>query len=212
MVSTVTQLAANAKLNLRHEDCWHVFTSIIQPQIEQLLSSYFTDWQKIEEDVTAIVMKHNGLFTTRQIITRIGDDVKECPELTDVEQFRRIKRTSFGSKLCYLLRNNLISRPIYDLLSNLAKRRNKIHEYAEVLTDDDRSLFSYGYSLLHATYMARCFESERDNLKYQIELNDKRATEILKVLRAQESSHFEGSLFADIDLDKVKGGWELDRN
>jgi hypothetical protein len=58
MVSTVAQLAANAKMNLQHEDCWQTFNAVIKPQNEQLISSYFIDWQKIEEDVTAIVMKH----------------------------------------------------------------------------------------------------------------------------------------------------------
>jgi hypothetical protein len=50
MVSTA-QIAANAKLNFRHEDCWFVFTSSIKPQIEELISSYFADWQRIERDV-----------------------------------------------------------------------------------------------------------------------------------------------------------------
>jgi hypothetical protein len=199
MVSTVAQLAASAKMNLRHEDCWQIFNAVIKPQVEQLISSYFSDWQKIEEDVTAIVMKHKGIFTSRLIITRIDDNATEVPQLRDAEEFRRIKRSSFKGKLCYLLDNKLISQPIYGLLSNLAKRRNRIHEYAEVLTDDDRALFSYGYGLLHATYTARCFETERDYMAYQIEQNDKAAIELLKLIHAQESSKFQGSLFVDIE-------------
>ena len=185
MVSTVAQLAANAKMNLRHEDCWQIFNAVIKPQIEQLIESWFRDWQKIEEDVTAIVMKHKGIFTSRLVVTRIDDDARNVPQVRNVEEFRRIKRSSFRSKLCYLLDNKLISKPIFDLLANLAKRRNRIHEYAEVLTDDDRTLFSYGYSLLHATYTAQCFGSEKDHMKYQIEQNDKTALRLLKLIYAR---------------------------
>ena len=208
MVSTVTQLAANAKMNLRNEDCWQVFTSIIKPQIEQLLSSYFTDWQLIEEEVTSIVMKHKGLFTSRQIITRIGHDDRQVNGITDVVQFRRIKRMGFSKKICYLLKNELVSDNVLDLLNTLAKRRNKIHEYAEVLTDDDRALFNLGLGLLHATYTARCFEAETENMKFQMEQNDKSAFELLQLIHTQEASP-STKIFTDIDLDRVKGGWEL---
>lgn len=156
-----------------------------------------------------MVMKHRGMFTSRLIITRIDDNATDIPQVRDVEEFRKIKRMSFSRKLCYLLRNELISKPIYDLLNNMAKRRNRIHEYAEVLTNDDRALFSYGYSLLHATYIARCFETENEHMRFQIEQNDKVAMELLKLIHAQELSKFRGSLFADIDLDRVRGGWEL---
>ncbi len=209
MVSTVTQLSANAKMNLRHEDCWQVFTSSIKPQIEQLLSSYFTDWQKIEEQVTAIVMKHKGLFTSREIHTRIPDDAIKVDGITDVVQFRKIKLWGFRRKICYLLRNELVSDQILHFLYCLSKRRNRIHEYAEVLTDDDRTLFAYGQTLLHTTYTARCFEFDTDGLKYKMEQDEKDAIKFLSLIHAQEASHFQDSIFTDIDLDRVKGGWEL---
>jgi len=31
--------------NTASEDCWQTFNAVIKPQIEQLISSYFTDWQ-----------------------------------------------------------------------------------------------------------------------------------------------------------------------
>lgn len=63
----------------------------MKPQIEQLLSSYFTDWQKIEEDVTAIVMKHKGMFTFRLIITSISDDDMDVPQVKDLEVFSMLQ-------------------------------------------------------------------------------------------------------------------------
>ena len=209
MVSTVTQLSANAKMNLRHEDCWQVFTSIIKPQIEQLLSSYFIDWQLIEEHVTAMVMKHKGLFATRQIITRIDDTANAVDGLTDVKEFRKIKRLGFRPKICYLLKNELVADNVLELPYTLSKRRNKIHEYAEVLTDDDRALFNLGFRLLHAFYTARCLDAETENMEFQMEQNEKEAIKYLKLIHAQEASRFQGSIFVDIDLDRVKGGWEL---
>src|SRR3989442_14338105 len=114
----------------------------------------------------------------------------------------------FSKKICYLLRNELVSDNVLDLLNRLAKRRNKIHEYAEVLTDDDRALFNLGFRLLHATYTARCFEAETENMKCQMEQNDKSAFELLQLIHTQEASP-STKIFTDIDLDRVKGGWEL---
>ncbi|MGH9876427.1 MAG: hypothetical protein ACRD5H_02225 [Nitrososphaerales archaeon] len=184
MVSTVAQLAADAKLNFRHEECWQIFTSHIKPQIEELISSYYADWQRIERDITAIYMKRRGMFTAGFIVTRIDGNDPD-PSMVDIEKFRIVKRMMFSRKLSYLKRKKIISKPIYDLLSNLAKRRNKIHEYAEVLSDNDRQLFNYGYRLLHATFTARCFEAEKDHMKYQIQLNDKSAIELLKLIHAR---------------------------
>ncbi len=209
MVETLAHLSATAKMNFRHEDCWQVYASMIEPGIRQMIDSYFRDWQTIEMHVTAIMMKHKGVFTTRQIVTRIDGNDKGCSLVKDVEEFRKIKRSNFKSKLCYLLRNGLISKSIYDLLSELAKRRNKIHEYSEVLSEDDRVLFAYGASLLDPVFLTRCFESEKDHWKYQINANDKIAKDLLKKINDQESPHFTDALFADIDVDKVKGGWEL---
>jgi hypothetical protein len=211
MVETLAFISATAKMNFQHEDCWHVYTSMIEPGIRHLLESYFRDWQKIEEDVTAIVMKHKGMFTTRQIITHIDENTTVCPEVRNVEEFRKIKRMFFSRKLCYLLRNALISQPIYDLLNRLAKRRNKIHEYNELLSEDDRILFAYGYSLLHATFTSRCFEEVKDQMKYQIEVNDNLAKQLVTLMAAQESSRFKGALFAEIDVRSIEGGWESER-
>jgi hypothetical protein len=211
MVITVGQIAANAKLNFKHEDCWQVFTYCIKPQIEELMATYFADWQQIERDITAIYMKKRGMFTSKYIVTKI-DDSKPDPEMiSDIDRFRRKKRMNFSRKLIYLKNKKQISRPLYNLLHSLAKRRNKIHEYGEGFTDDDRALFNLGYRLLHATFLARCFEAEKEHMKYQIEQNDKSAIELLKLIRAQESSKFNGVLFVDIDLDRVKGGWQIDQ-
>src|SRR5207237_2620182 len=83
-----------------------------------------------------------------------------------------------------------------------------LSEYAEVLTDDDRALFNLGFRLLHATYTARCFKAETENMKFQMEQNDKSALELLKLIHAHEASPSK-PIFSDIDLDRVKGGWEL---
>jgi hypothetical protein len=211
-VPTINGIGANAKMNFRHEDCWFVFASMIKPQIGELMARYFRDWQWIERDVTAIYMKKRRMFTSRLIVTKMNDNEPDTSMVTDIDRFRRKKRMSFSHKLTYLKDKKQISRPMYDLLSTLAKRRNRIHEFEEGFTDDDRSLFNLGYRLLHATFIARCFESEKEHMQYQIEQNDKSALELLKLIRAQEASKFKGSLFADIDLDRVKGGWEVEKD
>lgn len=60
MVLTIRQLAARAKMNFLPEDDWQIFMAQIEAGIRQFMQEYIRDWQRIEEYVTSIVMKHKG--------------------------------------------------------------------------------------------------------------------------------------------------------
>lgn len=198
-------------MNFLHEEDWQIFMAQIEPGIRQFIQEYFRDWQRIEEYVTSIVMKHKGMFTERMIVTRIeGEDATKWG-VADVSKFQKDKRSMFKRKMEYLQTNGLISQPLFGLLMRLSERRNKVHDYDETLSDDDRVLFERGAALLHPTYLARCFEEQADTLKYIMLQADQEATALIGRMQAQESSRFKGDLFFDLDLDRIKGGWERQR-
>lgn len=183
---------------------------MIEPGIRSMIESYFKDWQTLEMEVTSLMMKHKGIFTTQQIVISLDEDETDSPLVTSIKDYWKIKRTMFGVKIQYLLDNKIISQTMYDLLSTLAKRRNRVHEYNGVITEDDRILFAAGASLLHPTYLSRCFEAEKEVWDYSIEINENASKQLLKGIGDWESSGSVGSMFKEaINIDKVKGGWEL---
>ena len=213
MVSRISELDALAKMNLPDERCYQVYKAMIEPNIKSMIESYFKDWQNIEMQVTSMVMKLKDIFTTSQIVTSMGERNQDFSLVKDAKQFHKIKRTNFSVKLECLLVNGIISPKMYDLLMHLAKRRNKIHEYNGIFTEDDRILSAAGASLLHPTYLSTCFPSERDVWQYSIELNDKAAAQLLKTIGDWESSGQAGPMMNDsLDIQRVKGGWELNKS
>lgn len=205
---TIAELQALAKLNFPDERCYQVYNAIIAPNIKDMIESYFKDWQTIEMQVTALVMKHKGIFKTKEVPIQLDENDTESPFVTDVKEFWRIKRSNFSSKISLLLEEHVISQPMYDLLRHLANRRNKVHDYNGILTEDDRILFAKGASLLHPTYSARCFDAEKDMWNLAIRGSDQEAEAVLEAIKQWQSSDIEDSLFKRVNIDKVKGGWE----
>lgn len=199
-------------MNLPDERCYQVYKAIIEPNIKAMIESYFKDWQTIEMQVTGIMMKHKGVFTTRQIVISIDEKDQDFSLIRDADEFRKLKRMFFSKKIGYLLDNGLISQPIFDLLSHLSKRRNKVHDYDGILTEDDRILFAAGAGLLQPTWIAGTIEEEKESMKYSIEHSNEAAKQLLKAIKDWEASGSTGSMLRDYPpIEKVKGGWESHR-
>lgn len=149
----IEQLRLQAKLSLC-DKCKPVYTSMIEPEIIELVRSYFNDWKDIELRITNLVMKFEGVYKTDLIVNTIKSKENKKYNYVDYEKFKKIEREGFEDKIKCLKKKGILQKHSYKLLDLVRLRRNKIHKPSESFVTSDFVAFSYGAHITHNIWLS----------------------------------------------------------
>lgn len=101
-------------------DCYQKYLTLIQGEIEYLLSDPIPDWNETEENITKMFLKYKGYFKQTDWGT-LSLDLRE----EDLQRIR--KRPDLKIKIDILHEHGILKENTYKFLDYVRNRRNKIH-------------------------------------------------------------------------------------
>ena len=147
------KLKSLAKANFC-DDCYQKYLTLIQGEIEYLLSDPISDWSETEENITKMFLKYKGYFKQ----TVLGTQSLDLSE----EDLRRIRKSpNFYNKIDILHKNGILKENVYKFLDYVRKRRNKIHP-PNRFSEQDYKLFRQAKELTQTIFRPILFDLQND--------------------------------------------------
>lgn len=159
----IQDLRRFAELNLC-EPCFQKYKALIEPNIKALLSKPLNDWVWVEDQITQMVMKSEGVFKTEEIIIPAKGEEEKFANQIDVKKFREINSWGFKRKIDYLHKKGILQEPSYKLLNKAREARNKIHgePFLTELTEQDYALFSMANTVVSQIWRVILFKQNTE--------------------------------------------------
>lgn len=134
MSMSIRKLRELARLNLCN-NCFRRYLSLIEPSVRLFRYRPLRDWGEIENHITWMTMKLNGVYKQKDpagpILLDIGDGEPEeaFSKDVDVKAFREIQKNwGFMKKARYLREQGILKTSSFKLLVYLSEIRNKLHK------------------------------------------------------------------------------------
>jgi hypothetical protein len=164
-MAKIQQLRSLAELNFC-ERCFEYYKALIEPSIKALLAKPLNDWVWVEDQITQMVMKSEGVFKTEEIIIPDKGEEEKYANQIDVKRFREIysNRWGFKRKIDYLHEKGILQESSYKLLDKARKARNKIHgePFLTELTEQDYALFSVANKIVSQLWRVVLFKGNEE--------------------------------------------------
>lgn len=153
MVHRIAELRGLAELNLSDE-CFQKYLQLIEPGIESMLGEYFKHWQNFEAFLSLSLMRHLGAFKTRVAVIQLDEDeIEKFGDQVEISKYRKVRDMSVFLMIEYLWEHQLIGPKTQEFFHFVRKRRNRIHTYDGIWSEEDRALFEWAWSLVHHVYL-----------------------------------------------------------
>ncbi|MGC1709039.1 MAG: hypothetical protein WA799_04460 [Nitrosotalea sp.] len=134
---------------------YEAYLRIIEPNIESMLDDYLKGWQNIESTINRIFWRAKGAYKTdSDFLLAQGDNIKEYEEYIEIPIYKEFRKTRFSDKIKFLHEKGILHNSIFELVSFLNKRRNRIHGFGTAFSEIERQAFSLTDSMLLSVYIA----------------------------------------------------------
>lgn len=156
-----------AELNLC-EECFQKYKHLLEPTIKAWRSKPLGNWSIAEQNITAMVMKLEGVFKDpKTIVVELEKEEDErYSDIVDVEAFHRIERLGLEYKMRYLKKHGILKEHSYRFLDEARRVRNKIHKDRS-FSEDDRKLLDDAASLTMSLFIL-LFDLGREDVRPRI--------------------------------------------
>lgn len=172
MTRTLDQLRSVVELNMDRTH-YEIYLRLIEPNIKSILDDYLKGWQNIESTINRIFFRIGGAYRTdSDFLLAQGDKIKDYEEYIDIRIYKKLRRVRFYGKIQYLHERGILSKPVFELLKFLNRRRNRIHEFGTAFSEIERQGFSIADSVLMSIYIVNLSNSGLDENQKKLMLSN----------------------------------------